>query len=85
MHSAIHTCKQTEHDVKFSNAEEAVAEEYAQVRSLERKKAKGNQGESIPTASESLVAEKLAYKTSKQALGAAKLAGMMDGVEAFEL
>ena len=57
-----------EHDVKFSNAEEAVAkatldleikkEEYAQVRSLERKKTKGNPWEGIPAASESLVAAK---------------------------
>jgi hypothetical protein len=45
--SAIHTCKQMKHDVKFSNAKEAVAnasldleikmEEYAQVCSSEKK------------------------------------------------
>jgi hypothetical protein len=53
-----------EHDVKFSKAEEAVAnaildleikkEEYAQFCSFERKKTKGNQGVSVTTASESL-------------------------------
>jgi hypothetical protein len=51
--SVIHTRKQVEHDVKFSRAEEAVAnaildleikkEEYAQVHSLERKRQKGIQ------------------------------------------
>jgi hypothetical protein len=72
MRSAIHTCKQMEHDIKFSKAEETVAnaifdleikkEEYAQVCSSERKKTKGNKGESVPAACESLVAAKLAYK-----------------------
>jgi len=52
--SAIHACKQMEHDVKFSSAEEAIAtalldleikkEEYAQVRSPERKKNKRTKG-----------------------------------------
>jgi hypothetical protein len=61
-----------EHAIKFSNAEEAVAnaildleikkEEYAQDHSSERKKTKGNPGESIPAGSESLVAAKSAYK-----------------------
>ena len=51
--SAIHACKQLEHDVKFSRAKEAVAnaildleikkEEYAQVHSLEKKRQKGIQ------------------------------------------
>jgi hypothetical protein len=63
-----------EHDAKFSTAKEAVAnamldleikkEEYAQVHSLERKETKGNQGESITPASESLVAAKAAYKNA---------------------
>ena len=49
-----------EHDIKFLNAKEAVAtatldldirkEEYAQVCSSERKKNKGNPGESVPAA-----------------------------------
>ena len=70
--SAIHECKQMEHDVKFSSAKEAVAtaplgleikkEEYAQVCNSEIKKNKGNPGESIPAASESLVAAKTAYE-----------------------
>ena len=57
---AIHACKQMEHDIKFSRVKEAVANamldleikkvEYAQVHSLERKKTKGNQGESEPAA-----------------------------------
>ena len=93
--SAIHTCKQMEHDVKFSSAKEAVAtslldleiekEEYAQVRSSEKKKTKGNPGESVPTASESLVAAKSAYEKAKQAVEAVKLATTMEGAKAFEL
>jgi hypothetical protein len=65
--SAIHACKHMEHVIQFSKAEETVAnaildlkikkDEYAQVCSLERKKTKGNQGESAPAASESLVRE----------------------------
>ena len=49
--SVIHACKQIEHDIKFLNAEEAIAmaildldirkEKYAQVCSSERKKNKG--------------------------------------------
>jgi hypothetical protein len=83
-----------EHDVKFSNAKEAVAnatldmeikkEEYAQVHSLERKKMKGNPG-GIPAASESLVASKSAYEKAKQGVDAAKLAATMKGAKAFEL
>jgi len=70
-----------EHDVKFSAAKEAVAnamldleikkEEYAQVHSSKRKKTKGNQGENIPAASESLVAAKSAYEKAKQSVDAA--------------
>jgi hypothetical protein len=47
VHSAIHACKQMEHDIKFSRAEEAVAtamlnleimkDEYVQVRNSEKK------------------------------------------------
>ena len=70
--SVTHACKQMEHDIKFLNAKEAVAmailnlditkEEYAQVCTLERKKNKGNPGESVPAASESLVAVKSSYE-----------------------
>ena len=66
--AAIHACKQMEHDVKYQNAKEAVAnanldleikkEEYAQVCTLEKRKNKGNPGEGVPAASESLVAAK---------------------------
>ena len=54
-------------------------EEYVQVHSSERKKTKGNPGESVPAVSESLVAAKLAYEKAKQ------LTTMMEGVKAFEL
>jgi len=60
-------------------------EEYVQVRSLERKKTKGNQGESIPAASESLMAAKSAYKKAKQAVEATKLATAMEIVKTLEL
>jgi hypothetical protein len=53
-----------EYDIKYLNAEEAVdtanldldikKEEYVQVCTLERKKNKGNPGEGVPAASESL-------------------------------
>ena len=59
-----------EHDINFSKAEEGVAnaildleikkDESAQVCNSERKKTKGNPGEGIPAASESLVAAKSA-------------------------
>jgi len=59
-----------EHDVMYLNSDEAVAmanldfeikmEEYVQVHTLERKKNKGNPGEGISAASESLVAAKTA-------------------------
>jgi putative hemolysin len=52
---------------------------------LERKKNKGNPGEGIPAASESLVAAKSAYNKAKQAVDAAKLAAVTEGVKAFEL
>jgi hypothetical protein len=84
-----------EHDVKFQNAEEAVAtvvldleikkEEHAQVCSSERKKSKGNPGESASAASESLVAAKSAYKKAKHAVDAAKPAATTEGAKAFEL
>jgi hypothetical protein len=58
MCSAIHAFKQMEHDVKFSRAKEAIAnalldleikkEEYAQVRSLERKRPKGIKEKAYP-------------------------------------
>jgi hypothetical protein len=93
--SAIHTCKQMEHDVKFSRAEEAVTnaildleikkEEYAQVHSSERKKTKGNPGEGIPAASESLVAAKSAYEKAKQAVEATKLTDTTEVAKAFKL
>jgi len=84
-----------EHDIKFSKAKEAVAnailnleimkDEYAQKHNLERKKAKGNKGESAPTPSESLVTAKSAYEKAAQALDAAKLAITMEGAKAFKL
>jgi hypothetical protein len=93
--SAIHACKQMEHDIKYLNAEEALAmanldldikkEENMQVRTSERKKNKGNPGESVPAASESLVAAKTAYKKTKQAVEATKLAAMMEIGKAFLL
>ena len=84
-----------EHDVKFLNAKEAVAtanldldikkEECMQVHASERKKNKGNPGESIHAASESLVAAKSAYIKAKQAVEAAKLAARMEITKDFEL
>ena len=84
-----------EHAVKFSNAEEAVAnatldlgikmEEYTQVHTSESKKNKGNPGESVPSASNSLVAAKAAYTQAKQAVDAVKLAATMEGAKPFEL
>ena len=47
------------------------------------KKTNGNKGVSIPTASESLVAAKLAYEKSKQAVDAVKLIAIMEGAKAF--
>ena len=84
-----------EHVVNFSKAKEAVAnatldleikkDEYAQVRSMEKKKTKGNPGEGVPAPSESLVAAKTAYEKAKQAAEAAKLAAAMEGANPFEL
>jgi len=95
VHSAIHIGKQMEHDIKFLNAKEAVAnaildleikkEGYVQVHTSERKKYKGNPGESVPAASESLVAAKTVCKKAKQALEAAKLAAAMEGAKTFKL
>jgi hypothetical protein len=75
-----------EHDAKFSKAKEAVAnamlnqeimkDEYVQIHNLERKKIKGNKGETTPAASESLVAAMSAYEKSAQAVDATKLAAM---------
>jgi hypothetical protein len=75
VHSAIHACKEMEHDVKFSTAKEAVTsavldleiekEENAQVHSLERKETKGNQGESVHAASKCLVAAKSTKKPNR--------------------
>jgi len=48
-------------------------EEYAQVHASEIKKNKGNSGEGVLAASESLVAAKTAYDKAKQALEAVKL------------
>ena len=86
--AAIHACKQMEHDVKCQDAEEPVEtaimdfdikkEEYAKVRTSEKKKTKGNAGEDTPAASESLVAAKTAYEKAKQAVEAAKLDVMME-------
>ncbi len=93
--AAIHACRQMEHDVKCQNAEEAVEtavmemeikkEEYARVRTSEKRKTKGNTGEDAPSASESLVAAKTAYEKAKQAVEAAKLAVTTEGAKAFEL
>jgi hypothetical protein len=93
--SAIHACKQMENDIKYLNAKEAVAranldlgikkEEYAQVCTLERKKNKGNPGEGVPAASESLVSAITAYDEAKQAVEAVKLAITMEIAKAFEL
>jgi hypothetical protein len=84
-----------EHDLKYLNAEEAVAtanldldikkEEYAQVCTSERKKNKGNSGEGVPAASESLVAAKTSYNKAKQALEATQLAATTEIAKAFKL
>jgi hypothetical protein len=91
--SAIHACKQMEHDIKYltAKAKEAVAtanldldikkEEYEKVSTSERQ----NSGEGVPAASESLVAAKTAYDKAKQAIEAAKLAGTMEITNAFKL
>jgi len=56
-----------------------------QVCTSERKKNKGNTGESVTAVSESLVAAKTAYKKAKWAVEAMKLATTMEGVKAFKL
>jgi len=93
--SAIHACKQMEHDIKYLNTEEAVAmanldldikkEEYMQVCTLEKRKNKRNPGEGASAASESLVAAKTAYDKAKQALEAVKLAATTKISKAFKL
>ena len=60
-------------------------EEYAQVCTSERKKNKGNPGEGVPAASESLVAAKTAYDKAKQAVESAKLTATMEGAKACKL
>jgi hypothetical protein len=52
---------------------------------VQRKKTKGNQGESVPAASESLKAAKLAYEKTAQALDAVKLVIMTEGAKAYKL
>jgi hypothetical protein len=93
--SAIHACKQTEHDIKYLNTKEEVTtanldldikkEEYTQVRTSEKRKNKGIPGEGASAASESLVAAKTAYDKAKQALEAVKLATATEIAKAFEL
>ena len=56
-----------------------------QVCTLEREKSKGNSGQGVPAASESLVAAKTAYDKAKQALEASKLAAITEIAKAFEL
>ena len=95
VHAAIHACKQMELDVNFSRAQEAVStkelhlevakEEYAQVRTSERKKAKGNKGEAMSADPESLALTKAEYEKATQALLAAKIAVTTAGAKAFEL
>jgi ribosomal protein L16/L10AE len=60
-------------------------EEYSKVRTLEKRKNKGNPGEGTFAASKSLVAAKTAYNKAKQALEAAKLAATMEIAKAFKL
>jgi hypothetical protein len=84
-----------EHDINFSKADEVTAnamlsleikkDEYTEVRSVQKKKTKGSQGEGVPVAFESLVAEKMAYDKAKQAVKEVKLAITMEGLKAFEL
>ena len=86
--SATHTCKQMEHDVNFSKPEEAVAnaildleikkDEYAQVRSTEKKKTKGDSGEGTSAPFESLVAASKVYEKSEQAEENTKIAAEME-------
>jgi hypothetical protein len=84
-----------EHVVKFQKAKEAVEtalmdlemkkEEYAIIRTSEKKKTKGNTDDSVPAASESLVEAKTAYEKAIQAVVAAKLTVTTEGVKAFEI
>ena len=93
--AAIHACKQMELDVILSKAQEAVTntecdleiakETYAQVRSSEKKKAKGSKGEAMPADSEPLAFAKADHEKAAQAVAAAKLAIATEGAKAFEL
>jgi hypothetical protein len=52
---------------------------------LKRRKTKGNPGEGIPAASESLVAAKSAYKNAKKAVESTKLTATTEIAKAFKL
>jgi hypothetical protein len=52
---------------------------------LREKNNKGNSGEGIPAASESVVVAKTAYDKTKHAVGATKLTAMTEGAKAFKL
>jgi hypothetical protein len=87
--SAIHAWKQMEHDPR---PKRLLQMQHLTWRSRRRsmlmqlrEKTKGNKGESAPTASESLVAAKSAYKRAAQALDAAKLTVITEGANAFKL
>jgi hypothetical protein len=84
-----------EHDINFSKANRLLQMQHLTWRSrrrsmrkftTQRKKTKGNKGESVPAASESVVAVKSAYEKAKQDVDTAKLAitMAMEGAKAFE-
>ena len=91
--AAIHPCKQMELDVNFSRTQEAVSakeshlevskEEYVQVRTFEKKKAKGKKGEATSADPKSLALMKVEYKNAAQALSAVKLTVTMAGAKTF--
>ncbi len=93
--AAIHSCKQMELDVNFSNAQGAVTntecdweiakEAYAQVHSSKKKKAKVNKGEVVRADSESLALDKTDYEKAMQTVAATKPTIMMEGAKAFKL
>jgi hypothetical protein len=82
-------------DAKLSKAQEAVTnaecdleiakETYAQVCSSEKKKAKGNKGETMPADSEPLALAKADHEKAAQAVAATKFAITIEGAKAFEL
>ena len=84
-----------EHGINFWNAEEAVAtttldldtrkEEYAQVHNSEREKEQREPRRKHACCLQVPNSSKSAYKKAKQAVEAAKLTAMMEGVKAFEL